>query len=557
MPNTLLMAFDSCGGNLLACNDDDGAACEFGDEFSTIQWVVPSGETHYVRVTGEPGPSHSGGHRLMVAAETVVPANDTCTSALSVGDGYLHSQNCGATDDGDLFMCAGAAAGNDVWFQYTNTDCETRVLTAETCGARTNFDTILSVFDSCGGNQVICVDNSSQCDPDGGPFVGGSRATWPMPAGATHFIRVSGADGESGDFDLTISSAIAFDSDGDGVGDSCDNCPGFDDALDADGDGVPDGCDNCLDNANAGQEDVDAADAVSVWRFDEGAGSTASDTFGSNDGSINGATFVAGQVSPALSFDGVADDVVVPNDPSLELIEGTLMAWIRPAWVSGSLPTNPAIMGLREGAVTRYSLHLRADYSGIDFWNGSSVVPFATGALSQDTWAHVALTVSGGTVKCYIDGAQIDTDKSGAFGVATGIDFNIGSNGSDEHFQGLIDEVAVFGRALTDTEVMSIFTMGFSDGVGDACDVCPDAYDPNQVDIDGDGVGDACDDCPNRRPGDVSGDGNVNDIDTAPFIGVMLNPAGASPDNFCAADVNGDLAVDGLDVQPFVDLLVP
>ena len=38
------------------------------------------------------------------------------------------------------------------------------------------------------------------------------------------------------------------DSDNDGVDDSLDQCPGFDDALDADGDGIPDGCDNDADN---------------------------------------------------------------------------------------------------------------------------------------------------------------------------------------------------------------------------------------------------------------------------------------------------------------------
>ena len=47
------------------------------------------------------------------------------------------------------------------------------------------------------------------------------------------------------------------DSDGDGYGDSCDVCPGFDDAIDGDSDGVPDGCDNCSSAPNAGQADSD------------------------------------------------------------------------------------------------------------------------------------------------------------------------------------------------------------------------------------------------------------------------------------------------------------
>jgi len=45
------------------------------------------------------------------------------------------------------------------------------------------------------------------------------------------------------------------DSDGDGVGDACDLCPGFDDKIDLDGDKVPDGCDNCPKDYNPGQED--------------------------------------------------------------------------------------------------------------------------------------------------------------------------------------------------------------------------------------------------------------------------------------------------------------
>ena len=65
---------------------------------------------------------------------------------------------------------------------------------------------------------------------------------------------------------------------------------------------------------------------------------------------------------------------------------------------------------------------------------------------------------------------------------------------------------------------------GIGGGVGEGCDNCPNASNPDQADSDGDGVGDACDNCPvvaNPDQADRDGDG----------IGDACDPCPDSPDS--------------------------
>ena len=74
--------------------------------------------------------------------------------------------------------------------------------------------------------------------------------------------------------------------------------------------------------------------------------------------------------------------------------------------------------------------------------------------------------------------------------------------------------------------------------------------------MDNDGLPDSCDECPNRKSGDVNGDDVVSIDDVPSFVAVVLDPASASADDFCAADANEDFAVNGLDVRAFMTLLM-
>ncbi|NVB42861.1 hypothetical protein G6O69_33885 [Pseudenhygromyxa sp. WMMC2535] len=64
-------------------------------------------------------------------------------------------------------------------------------------------------------------------------------------------------DANEVDDDACSNACLWNDSDGDGVHDGDDVCPGFDDSVDTDADTIPDGCDNCPEDANPDQADAD------------------------------------------------------------------------------------------------------------------------------------------------------------------------------------------------------------------------------------------------------------------------------------------------------------
>ena len=73
---------------------------------------------------------------------------------------------------------------------------------------------------------------------------------------------------------------------------------------------------------------------VAYWKFDEGSGTSVADSSGNgNTGTlINGPQWTAGRLGNALFFDGIDDNVTVPDSASLDLSSAfTLSAWVNPA----------------------------------------------------------------------------------------------------------------------------------------------------------------------------------------------------------------------------------
>ena len=198
------------------------------------------------------------------------------------------------------------------------------------------------------------------------------------------------------------------------------------------------------------------------WKFDENTGATTADSSGNNNtGTLSsGATWTTGQSGSAVNLDGVDDYVQVGAQSSLALTTaGSLSAWIYPTG-AGSLATYGGIIINKEG---EYELARFQD--GTIQWAFANTNPgwnwINTGYVAPlNQWTHVAVTYDSGVVKTYINGTLFHTySGSGAIGDVDGSrnDFRIGSRQLGLHnFQGRIDEVRVYNRALSASEVTTL-----------------------------------------------------------------------------------------------------
>jgi hypothetical protein len=412
--------------------------------------------------------------------------------------------------------------------------------------------TELNICNACGSPSIILSDNL-MVDPmfvDAG--ANNYRLTDCSPA-----LNAGNNTHTNGSQDLDLNPRIAggtvdigcyefpgtpVDSDGDGVPNACDICPSGDDGVDADTDGVPDACDNCPGNANANQLDLESPSPllspVAAWRFEEGAGTNANDQVGSFDGTVAGAQWVGGRQGGALQFDGSNSSnnqhVLIGEVPALSNVPAfTVTFWFKRS-SDRTIDGNQSNHGIDNVMLAKSSdgfndnIEIGSTGNGLEFYLDTmlldpnttpTVVP---AVVSNGVWTHLAMTYDSARaseLEIYINGslAFSSTLWGGNLDQSAGSPLTLGIARPDSvlwgDFDGALDEVAVFSRALSGAEVANIYA-GLGDGVGDACDMCPlDSPD----DTDADGVCDSADVCPGGDDNvDSDSDGVPDFCDTCP-----------------------------------------
>jgi Concanavalin A-like lectin/glucanases superfamily len=197
---------------------------------------------------------------------------------------------------------------------------------------------------------------------------------------------------------------------------------------------------------------------VSWWSGDR----TAQDVQGTNPGFLlNGASFTKGMVGPGFVFDGVNGGVTVPNSASLSPTRITVAAWV---YSTGNqnlfrhiISKDNILAGMREWGL---SLDVATFVPFVGLNTGFFALNGATVAQG-DTWYHVVMTHDGAMLRLYVNGLLDGSAAAVGDIVPTSNPVGIGFNPAGSlFFKGIIDEVQIFDRALTDTEILAMYQAG-------------------------------------------------------------------------------------------------
>jgi len=197
---------------------------------------------------------------------------------------------------------------------------------------------------------------------------------------------------------------------------------------------------------------------VSWWKGE----SNALDSADSNQGTLVGnATYGAGRVGQGFVFDGNGDGVNVGNPANLQLQNFTIESWIKRAHPSRATQ-GPQLNGaMFAGPGGGYAFGLWDNGTLLLSKVGISAVSSTLSITDTNNFHHVAVTKSGSNVVFYVDGVA---ESAAAYD--PGFVFNgpmaIGASGGDYRtsFYGAIDEVSVYSRALSASEVQAIYGAG-------------------------------------------------------------------------------------------------
>ena len=185
---------------------------------------------------------------------------------------------------------------------------------------------------------------------------------------------------------------------------------------------------------------------------------------------LYGAQWTSGQIDGALNFDGVDDRVEVNDAPDLDGMDAiTLSAWVKTGETGNAMGVISKFVHSSGSSLDdSYSLRIQ-DNGMVQFQytlsGGAYVLKLSSPGVADDTWHHVTGVYTGLKGSIYIDGNEValsrdDHDPGGAVNETDEI-LHIGcvnKQGSlTQFFEGTIDDVRIYDRALSAEEVENLY----------------------------------------------------------------------------------------------------
>ena len=199
---------------------------------------------------------------------------------------------------------------------------------------------------------------------------------------------------------------------------------------------------------------------VAHYTFD----GNANDTSGNgNDGVLHDVTATTdrhGNANSAYHFNGTSAYVVVPDSDSLREVGQTVTvsAWVKPeAW--DNVWVSVLCKGYNE-ACRQYGPQIHKSGKWLlNYYNGTKANELQAKAIELNTWSHVSVTYTPTAITVYVDGERIGSMTPLGNMVKNSEPLYIGCDfpGGDEYLTGDMDEVRIYNRALSASEVRALY----------------------------------------------------------------------------------------------------
>ncbi len=203
---------------------------------------------------------------------------------------------------------------------------------------------------------------------------------------------------------------------------------------------------------------------AAYWTMNEGTGTLAHDSSGNgNDVTLNSATWASGTHGNAASLSG-SGYLGRANTPSLNISGGllTISAWFKANTVSGTQ------MILTKGAYgSHWNYGMGLNGTGIvSRYNNGDLVSTAV-AVNANVWHHVVEVYTATSTMFYYDGNFIEAKANNSWSAQTGgqvmtigAAYSNGTSSYSEFFNGVIDDVRIYSRQLSTSEVATMYRSG-------------------------------------------------------------------------------------------------